>query len=74
MSTLPERAKIRVKPNINRTFFHHETSCIISCVCLGIQAFIETRDDRMWKHIEHGKFIDASLLSNPLSKPPQKMG
>ena len=26
----------------------------------------------MWKHIERGKFIDASLLSKPLSKPPQK--
>ena len=74
MSTLPERAEIRVKPNINRTCFHHETSCIMRCVSPEIQAFIETRDDRMWKHIERGKFIDASLLSNPLSKPPQKMG
>ena len=26
----------------------------------------------MWKRIEHGKFIDASLLSNPLSKCSSK--
>ena len=71
MPTLPERAKIRVKPNINRIFFHHETSCIIRCVSPGIQAFIETRDNRMWKHIERGKFIDASLLPNSLSEPTQ---
>ncbi len=26
----------------------------------------------MWKHIEHIKFIDALLLSNPLSRCPSK--
>ena len=26
----------------------------------------------MWKHIEHSKFIDASLLSNPLSRCSSK--
>ena len=28
----------------------------------------------MWKHIERSKFIDASLLSNPLSKRFSKRG
>ena len=30
-----ERAKIGVKPNSNRTFYHHETSSAIRCVSPG---------------------------------------
>ena len=33
-----------------------------------IHAFIERTDDRMCKHLERGNSIEASLLSNPLSK------
>ena len=32
MPTLPERAINSAKPNINHTFYHHETSSIIRCV------------------------------------------
>ena len=33
-----------------------------------IHAFIERTDDRMCKRLERSKYIEASLISNPVSK------
>ena len=66
---------------LTRRINQHSVS--ISFHCIGsmrksgaqqaaIQASIETRDDRRWKHIEPGKFIGVSLLSDRLSKRSSK--
>ncbi len=39
-----------------------------------IQTFTETRNDRMWKQFELGKFMGTSILSNPLSRRSSKSG
>ena len=69
MPTLPEPAKIGVKPNINRTFYRHETASIIRCVSPA-RPFIQT--GKVWSvactftfrfaHVE-GEIGDLKLVT-----------